>query len=87
MFQGALLSDISKGPATARLKKVTAVNDRSAPIIDNKGSTYSGPPPMAGAPPIPGMKAPGGLAPQYRAVGTEVEVIVIPVEGQAMPEA
>lgn len=61
-LQGALLSDISKGPATARLKKV-AVNDRSAPIIDNKGSTNSGPPPMAGAPPIPGMKVPGGLAP------------------------
>ena len=54
-FQDALLGDISKG---ARLKKVTVVNDRSAPIIDNKKES-SGPAMPGGAPPVPGMlKAP-----------------------------
>lgn len=59
--QGALLGDITKG---ARLKKVTVVNDRSAPIV---GKVSDGPAPVAmGAPAIPTMgKAPAvpGLAP------------------------
>ncbi|SMR43087.1 unnamed protein product [Zymoseptoria tritici ST99CH_1E4] len=53
--RGALLGDIQSG---ARLKKVTQVNDRSAPIID-KGKD-SGGPPAAGAPPIPGGLRPSG---------------------------
>ncbi|KAF2171491.1 hypothetical protein M409DRAFT_18608 [Zasmidium cellare ATCC 36951] len=53
--RGALLGDIEKG---ARLKKVTQVNDRSAPIIDKPKD--SGGPPVGGAPPIP---IPGGLRP------------------------
>uniref|UniRef100_A0A4W3HJI0 WH2 domain-containing protein n=1 Tax=Callorhinchus milii TaxID=7868 RepID=A0A4W3HJI0_CALMI len=36
--RGALLSDISKG---ARLRKVTNVNDRSAPVIESKCSNVS----------------------------------------------
>ncbi|KAF2002798.1 hypothetical protein P154DRAFT_532679 [Amniculicola lignicola CBS 123094] len=61
--RGALLGDITKG---ARLKKVTQINDRSAPIV---GKVSEGPsaPPIASAPPIPGMgrppAPPGGLAP------------------------
>ncbi|KAH7414274.1 hypothetical protein DE146DRAFT_731754 [Phaeosphaeria sp. MPI-PUGE-AT-0046c] len=60
--RGALLSDIGKG---ARLKKVTQVNDRSAPIV---GKVSDGPsaPAIGGAPPVPGMgrpPAPPGLAP------------------------
>ncbi|TKA60965.1 hypothetical protein B0A49_08566, partial [Cryomyces minteri] len=58
--RGALLGDIEKG---ARLKKVTQVNDRSAPIISSENKTPAGPP-IGGAPPIPGFgKLPGGLAP------------------------
>ncbi|KAF2266925.1 hypothetical protein CC78DRAFT_542199 [Lojkania enalia] len=61
--RGALLSDINKG---TRLKKVTQVNDRSAPQLSKVSDGPSGPP-MAGAPPVPGMaKAlapPSGLAP------------------------
>ncbi|KAK8156202.1 hypothetical protein BKA80DRAFT_134303 [Phyllosticta citrichinensis] len=57
--RGALLGDIEKG---ARLRKVTQVNDRSAPQI---GKVVDGPAkPTMGAPPVPGMaKPPGGLAP------------------------
>ncbi|KAF2788985.1 hypothetical protein K505DRAFT_365996, partial [Melanomma pulvis-pyrius CBS 109.77] len=61
--RGALLADISSG---ARLKKVTVINDRSAPIV---GKVSDGPsaPPISGAPPIPGMgrppAPPSGLAP------------------------
>ncbi|KAL6706815.1 hypothetical protein ACN47E_005151 [Coniothyrium glycines] len=59
--RGALLGDIQHG---ARLKKVTVVNDRSAPMV---GKVSDGPSaaPM-GAPAIPGMgkpPAPPGLAP------------------------
>ncbi|KAF2240464.1 hypothetical protein BU26DRAFT_556774 [Trematosphaeria pertusa] len=60
--QGALLSDINKG---ARLKKVTQINDRSAPQVGKVSDGPSGPP-IGGAPPIPGMgkaPAPPGLAP------------------------
>ncbi|KAH7096018.1 hypothetical protein FB567DRAFT_47472 [Paraphoma chrysanthemicola] len=60
MSQGALLSDIGKG---ARLKKVTQVNDRSAPIV---GKVKDAAPAIGGAPPVPGMgrpPAPPGLAP------------------------
>ncbi|KAF2431048.1 hypothetical protein EJ08DRAFT_696727 [Tothia fuscella] len=60
--RGALLSSIEGG---ARLKKVGVVNDRSAPIIDNKNSSAAAP--IAGAPPVPGMAkrppAPGMAAP------------------------
>ena len=59
MAKGALLSDISKG---ARLKKAVT-NDRSAPIIDNKGSGGPSGPPVGGAPPIPGMLKPPGAVP------------------------
>ncbi|EME49880.1 hypothetical protein DOTSEDRAFT_68622 [Dothistroma septosporum NZE10] len=47
--RGALLGDIEKG---TRLKRVTQVNDRSAPVFDKPKD--SGGPPMGGAPPIPG---------------------------------
>ncbi|KAJ4296828.1 hypothetical protein N0V90_006876 [Kalmusia sp. IMI 367209] len=61
--KGALLSDINKG---ARLKKVTQVNDRSAPQVGKVSDGPSGPP-IGGAPPIPGMgrapAPPSGLAP------------------------
>ncbi|KAJ4367541.1 hypothetical protein N0V83_007124 [Neocucurbitaria cava] len=67
--RGALLSDIGKG---AKLKKVTVVNDRSAPIV-GKGSDGPSAPPIGGAPPIPGMgrppAPPGGLAPPVPAGG------------------
>ncbi|KAI4729427.1 hypothetical protein E4T49_02781 [Aureobasidium sp. EXF-10728] len=57
--RGALLGDITKG---AKLKKVTQINDRSAPIIGNEKKS-SGPVAM-GAPPVPGMlKSPGASAP------------------------
>ncbi|KAG9555087.1 hypothetical protein KCU79_g11031, partial [Aureobasidium melanogenum] len=57
--RGALLGDITKG---TKLKKVTQVNDRSAPILGNEKKS-SGPVAM-GAPPVPGMlKPPGGSAP------------------------
>ncbi|THY36077.1 hypothetical protein D6D01_00749 [Aureobasidium pullulans] len=57
--RGALLGDITKG---AKLKKVTQINDRSAPIVGNEKKS-SGPAAM-GAPPVPGMmKPPGGAAP------------------------
>lgn len=53
-----MLSDITKGKA---LKKAVT-NDRSAPIVSK--SSGGAPPPVGGAPPVPGMlKAPGGLAP------------------------
>ncbi|KAF7513326.1 hypothetical protein GJ744_009747 [Endocarpon pusillum] len=54
--RGALLSDISKG----RPLKKAVTNDRSAPIIDKKSDSG---PPLGGAPPIPGSKAPSSLAP------------------------
>lgn len=61
--QGALLSDINKG---TRLKKVTQVNDRSAPQLGKVSDGPSGPP-IGGAPPIPGLgrapAPPSGLAP------------------------
>jgi hypothetical protein len=53
IFQGALLSDITKGK---QLKKAVT-NDRSAPIV-GKTSGGSGLPPLGGAPAVP-----GGLAP------------------------
>ncbi|KAI2790948.1 hypothetical protein POX_c03801 [Penicillium oxalicum] len=56
--RGALLSDIHKG---TRLKK-TVTNDRSAPQIGSTGGN-SAAPAVGGAPPVPGMKAPSGLAP------------------------
>ncbi|KAH0006038.1 hypothetical protein KCU78_g12540, partial [Aureobasidium melanogenum] len=57
--RGALLGDITKG---TKLKKVTQVNDRSAPILGNEKKS-SGPVAM-GAPPVPGMlKPPGASAP------------------------
>ncbi|ROV96334.1 hypothetical protein VPNG_09041 [Cytospora leucostoma] len=56
--EGALLSDITKGKA---LKKAVT-NDRSAPIV-GKTSGGPGPSPLGGAPPVPGMRPPGGLAP------------------------
>ncbi|CAI9634000.1 unnamed protein product [Alternaria burnsii] len=64
--RGALLGDIAKG---ARLKKVTVVNDRSAPIV---GKVSDGPAPVAmGAPAIPTMgkapAVPGLAAPGNRA--------------------
>ncbi|KAF4224921.1 hypothetical protein CNMCM6805_007439 [Aspergillus fumigatiaffinis] len=56
--RSALLSDITKG---TRLKK-TVTNDRSAPLI--AGGVKSAAPPVAGAPPVPGMPKPqSGLAP------------------------
>ena len=59
--QGALLGDISKG---MKLKKVTQVNDRSAPIVGKVSGGASAAP--MGAPAIPGMGKPPavpGLAP------------------------
>ncbi|KAF2032547.1 hypothetical protein EK21DRAFT_98931 [Setomelanomma holmii] len=59
--RGALLGDISKG---TRLKKVSQINDRSAPIV---GQVKDAAPAIGGAPPVPGMgrppAPPGGLAP------------------------
>ncbi|KAF2686465.1 hypothetical protein K458DRAFT_415826 [Lentithecium fluviatile CBS 122367] len=61
--RGALLGDISKG---TKLKKVTQINDRSAPIVGKVSDGPSGPP-IGGAPPVPGMgrppAPPSGLAP------------------------
>lgn len=55
--QGALLSDISKG----RTLRKAVTNDRSAPVV-GKVSGGSGPMPIGGAPPVPGMaKPPGGF--------------------------
>ncbi|PLB35453.1 putative proline-rich, actin-associated protein Vrp1 [Aspergillus candidus] len=51
--RGALLSDINKG---ARLKKAVT-NDRSAPQVSG-GVKSGGAPPVASAPPVPGMKKP-----------------------------
>ncbi|XHG06844.1 hypothetical protein AWENTII_010020 [Aspergillus wentii] len=56
-LQGALLSDINKG---TRLKKAVT-NDRSAPVLSKEGNKSSGP--VAGAPPVPTMARPTGLAP------------------------
>lgn len=58
MFQGALLSDIGKGK---QLRKAVT-NDRSAPIVGKTAGDSSAPPP-GGAPAIPGMGRPSGLAP------------------------
>ncbi len=59
-WQGALLSDITKGRA---LKKAVT-NDRSAPLVV-KSSEGPGPSPLGGAPAVPGLPRPppGGLAP------------------------
>ncbi|XP_053554333.1 WAS/WASL-interacting protein family member 2 isoform X2 [Bombina bombina] len=68
--RGALLNDICKG---ARLKKVAAVNDRSAPIIDKPkgGGGTSGFTPSAGA----ALQPKGGLfqagVPKLRPVGAK----------------
>lgn len=43
------------------MRKATT-NDRSAPTVGNAGGESSGPP-LGGAPAIPGMGRPGGLAP------------------------
>ncbi|KXL46142.1 hypothetical protein M433DRAFT_136727 [Acidomyces richmondensis BFW] len=51
----ALLSDIEKG---TRLKKAVT-NDRSAPMVEKKGSGGGGPP-VGGAPPVPGGLRPPG---------------------------
>lgn len=51
-----MLSDISKG----RSLKKAVTNDRSAPIIDKQAESG---PPIGGAPPIPGLRAPSSLAP------------------------
>ncbi|KAF4252063.1 hypothetical protein CNMCM8057_006530 [Aspergillus fumigatus] len=56
--RSALLSDITKG---TKLKK-TVTNDRSAPMIAG-GGVKSAAPPVASAPPVPGMPKPSGLAP------------------------
>ncbi|KAI4125630.1 MAG: hypothetical protein LQ338_004157 [Usnochroma carphineum] len=56
--RGALLTDITKG---TKLKKAVT-NDRSAPQIQNSGSSSIGPPTVA--PPVPGIPKPSvGLAP------------------------
>ncbi|KAF2131501.1 hypothetical protein P153DRAFT_394830 [Dothidotthia symphoricarpi CBS 119687] len=64
--RGALLSDIGKG---ARLKKVTQVNDRSAPTVgkvkDAGGAAIPGAPPIPGMgrpPAVPGLAPPGNRA-------------------------
>ncbi|KAL9033701.1 MAG: hypothetical protein Q9214_007387 [Letrouitia sp. 1 TL-2023] len=55
--RGALLGDITKG---TRLKKAVT-NDRSAPQLEKTKSSSTGPP--VGAPAIPGVTKPSGLAP------------------------
>lgn len=45
--RGALLSDICRG---TRLKKVAAVNDRSAPLLDSKSPTPKSPTPVTDHP-------------------------------------
>ncbi|KAL8964439.1 MAG: hypothetical protein Q9197_006927, partial [Variospora fuerteventurae] len=62
---GALLTDITKG---AKLKKAVT-NDRSAPQINNSGSSSTHHP--TGAPPVPGTsRPPRGLAPPAPASST-----------------